>query len=191
VVNIGQPYNICLNSLPFPITFSDLNKFSLGNDTLICSPSTIELNAEWQNAVKYLWQDGSSDKNMTIDRSDTYWVELKDGNGCAKRDSITVMMQNCDECQLFIPSAFTPNNDGLNDRFRVKPQCANIGLQAFTMSIYNRWGQLIFKTNDINNGWNGMYKGVQLPSGVYIYFVDYSFKETKSLQQKGTIVLLK
>lgn len=191
VVNISLPYNTCVNSLPFQVRFSNLNNFSLGNDTLLCTPAFVTLDATHQTATKYLWQDGSNKPSLSIDKSGLYWVQLEDENGCTKRDSIKVTVQGCDECRLFIPSAFTPNDDGLNDVFKVRPQCANIGLQNFNLRIYNRWGQLLFTTNDINKGWNGTYKGVKLNSDVFVYFVDYSFKKEKPLQQKGTVAILK
>jgi hypothetical protein len=68
VVNIGQPYNTCLNSLPFPVTFSEVHDFSLGNDTLLCAPSTVTLNAGLQTAVNYLWQDGSGKPTLDVDK---------------------------------------------------------------------------------------------------------------------------
>lgn len=67
-VNIGQPYNTCLNTLPFPVTFSEVHDFSLGNDTLLCAPSTVTLNAGLQTAVNYLWQDGSGKPTLDVDK---------------------------------------------------------------------------------------------------------------------------
>ncbi len=191
VVNVGLPYNTCVNSLPFPVTFSELHDFTLGNDTLLCAPTSITLNAGLQTVTNYLWQDGSSQPTLNVDKSGLYWVQLTDNNGCTKKDSINVTVQGCDECSFYVPSAFTPNDDGLNDVFRVKPKCPNIGLQNFTLRIYNRWGQLVFATRDMHKGWNGMYLDKKLDQGVYIYLLDYSFKQKQFLQQKGTIVLLK
>jgi gliding motility-associated-like protein len=190
VVNISLP-GFCINSLPYSVIFSELNKFSLGADTFLCDTATTTLNASLLTAVNYVWQDGSNDPTFNVNRSGTYWVQIRDVNGCIKRDSINVTIENCDACRLFIPSAFTPNDDGLNDVFKTKPQCPNLGMLNFTLRVYNRWGQLVFMTNDTNKGWDGTYKNKRLDQGVYVYLVDYSVKQDKLLQQKGTITLVR
>ena len=190
VVNISLP-GFCMNSLPFSVIFSELRKFSLGPDIFLCDTATITLNASLRTATKYVWQDGSNDQTFTVNKSGAYWVEITDVNGCVKRDSMNVAIQNCDACSLFIPSAFTPNNDGLNDVFKVKPQCQSLGMLNYTLRVYNRWGQLVFMTNDINTGWDGTYRNKRLDQGVYVYLVDYSLKQNKLLQQKGTITLVR
>ncbi|WP_121355817.1 T9SS type B sorting domain-containing protein [Flavisolibacter nicotianae] len=189
VANISLPYNTCLNTLPFTVVFSDLSRFNLGKDTTLCAPATTSLDAHWGSAVTYLWQNGSQNDTIAVNKTGTYWVELTDNYGCVKRDSINVIVQGCDECLLFVPTAFTPNNDGLNDVFRVKPGCANIGLQDFHLRIFNRWGQLVFQSNDVSLGWNGRYKG-KILAGAYVYQIDYSFRHNQPLQQKGTVVVV-
>lgn len=191
VVNIGQPYNTCLNSLPFPVTFSELHDFNLGNDTLLCAPATITLNAGLQTAVNYLWQDGSTQPTLLVDKTGLYWVQVTDNLGCAKKDSVKVTIEGCDKCQFFIPSAFSPNDDGLNDILHVKPQCPNIELKKFVFRIYNRWGQVVFATNDMSKGWDGKYRNKKVDQGVYIYLVDYSFKGNKIFQQKGIVTVVR
>jgi gliding motility-associated-like protein len=93
--------------------------------------------------------------------------------------------------QAFHPLAFTPNNDGLNDLFQNKTSMPNIGLQNFALRVYDRWGQLIFMTNDINRGWDGTYKNKKLDQGVYVYLVEYLLSKNNLLQQKGTITLVR
>jgi len=191
VVNIGRPYNTCLNSLPFAVNFSKLNNFSLGNDTLLCSPSSITLNARVPSVTNYLWQDGSTDYTQQVDTSGLYWVQLTDDFGCTKKASINITVRGCENCHLFIPSAFTPNGDGLNDIFKTTPQCKYIGLRSFDLRIYNRWGQLVFRTHDINQGWNGMYKNQEAEPGVYVYVVNYTLLQNEPLQQRGTVTLIR
>jgi gliding motility-associated-like protein len=190
VANISYS-NFCLNSLPFSVIFSELNKFTLGQDLFRCDTTTITLDAGLPTAISYLWQDGSTNPSLGVNKTGSYRVQVTDVNGCTKKDSINITIQNCEECRLFIPSAFTPNDDGLNDLFKTRPQCPNIGLQNFSLSVYNRWGQLVFMTNNINTGWDGTYKNKKLDQGVYVYLVDYSFKQSKFFQQKGTIALVR
>ncbi len=189
--NISLPYNTCVNTLPFTVSFSNIEKFSLGNDTTTCAPAEIKLNAGWTSGSQYLWSDGSRNSRLTVDKTGIYKVQVTDEYGCAKKDEIKVTIQGCDECEIYIPSAFTPNNDGVNDVFRALPKCTNIGFQHYKMRIYNRWGQVVFTSNNIQKGWNGTYKNISPDTGTYIYYIEYAFKQNKPLTQKGTILLLR
>ncbi len=191
VANINLPYGNCLNTLPYTVSFTDLNKFSLGNDTTLCAPATKILNANWHNATSYLWNDGSINSTLSINKSGTYWVQLADENGCTKKDSINITVRGCENCRLFIPSAFTPNDDGLNDIFKATPQCEYIGLRNFDFRIYNRWGQLVFRTNDMHQGWNGMYKNEKVDQGIFVYVVNYALLQNEPLQQRGTVTVIR
>jgi len=189
--NISLPYNTCLNTLPYTVSFSDIKKFSLGNDTSTCAPAEIQLNAEWPNAQQYLWKDGTTNRTLSVHKTGTYSVQVTDNTGCSKKDLIQVTIQGCDECDLNIPSAFTPNNDGSNDIFRALPKCANIGLQRFKMRIFNRWGQTVFTSTDITKGWNGTYKRATPETGTYIYYIEYAFRQNKPLVKKGIVLLIR
>lgn len=90
---------------------------------------------------------------------------------------------------LYIPNAFTPNDDGNNDLFRPRAK----GVALYKLRVYNRWGQLIFETDDPNKGWNGRLRDQLQPFGTYVYMVQYAYygKETQALQQKGTFMLIR
>lgn len=89
--------------------------------------------------------------------------------------------------QFFIPSAFTPNGDGLNDLFYVK---ANFEPRNFEMTIMSRNGDLLFHSRDINIGWDGQLHGSTLPSGMYVYIIKYKDSEGKDQKQQGQILLI-
>jgi gliding motility-associated-like protein len=72
----------------------------------------------------------------------------------------------------------------LNDVFETTPQCKYIGLTGFDFQIYNRGGQLVFRTNDMHKGWDGKYKNQEVPQGVYIYVVTYSLLQNEPVQQR-------
>ena len=92
-----------------------------------------------------------------------------------------------DTDQFFIPSAFTPNGDGLNDLFYVK---ANFEPRNFEMTIFNRGGDRVFQTRDMNIGWDGKMRGSTLPFGVYVYIISYKDKDGNELQKQGQILLI-
>jgi gliding motility-associated-like protein len=189
--NISLPYNNCINTLPYMVAFSDLQNFTLGNDTTICAPASIRLNTDWPAPISYLWQDGSEKSFYDVTQTGIYSVKVTDEYGCIKKDSIQVTIQNCNSCDLFVPNAFTPNNDGLNDVFRALPKCTNIALRTFKLRIYDRWGKLIFSSNDINDGWDGTYKNQLQSQGTYVYYLKYSFKQNPPVTKKGIINLLR
>ena len=105
--------------------------------------------------------------------------------GCYGNDSITVFIFET-KPEIFIPTAFTPNGDGLNDVFR--PTVA--GMKKFLyLRIYNRWGQLLFNSGQANQGWNGIYSGRKQESGTYVYVIEAVDYADKPYFKKGTFVL--
>ena len=89
--------------------------------------------------------------------------------------------------KMHMPSAFTPNKDGRNDVFRIPPG-SSVTLHQF--SVYDRWGHIIFTTADISKGWDGTYRGFNLPSGTYVYLVK-GMIDDKKLVERGTVTLLR
>lgn len=88
---------------------------------------------------------------------------------------------------LWVPNAFTPNDDGLNSKFTTPYG----SIKTFELKIYDRWGELMFSTKDIDNNWDGTYKGKPCPDGVYIYTLRYSGADNISKNQAGNITLLR
>lgn len=89
--------------------------------------------------------------------------------------------------EVYIPNAFTPNNDGKNDIFLIY----GTSIASAKMYVYTQWGNLIFQSDSVANGWDGTYKGVNQTTGVYVYMVDVTFNDgTKSIK-KGTITLIR
>ena len=105
--------------------------------------------------------------------------------GCPQIDSfhVTVIEQD-----VFVPSAFSPNGDGVNDIFHVTARKL-ITLQEF--KIMNRWGQQIFETRDISKGWDGNFKGKMQDPGVYYYMIKVASPTGKTQFLKGDITLIR
>jgi gliding motility-associated-like protein len=87
---------------------------------------------------------------------------------------------------LYIPNAFTPNGDGINETFVPKGD----GIQTFKMLIYNRWGELLYETDDLQKGWDGTFKGVLSQQDVYIYKVSARGLAYGLVEQEGTVTLI-
>jgi gliding motility-associated-like protein len=162
------------------------------NDTAIVIGDRVALHAI--NAVDYIWTpftgglsciDCASPVAQPL-QTTTYIVRTLSGENCINADTVTIFVDISHS--MFIPNAFTPNKDGVNDVFRVKGQ----GIAAFRMTIYNRWGALVFISHDATKGWDGTYKGVLQPVGAYVYVVEYIFYDNveKVNKQKGTVTLV-
>ena len=168
------------------ITVSSITKpsFSLGPDQFICPDQPILLDPGVSN-VSYKWQDGSIKSTYLANSEGVYFVDVTNSCGTA-RDSITILKSSC---KVYIPSAFTPNNDGLNDYFKVS---GTSEITEFDMNIYNRWGEIVFSTKNKDVGWDGKYKGVELSSAVYIYVIKYKEINSDTKQtRKGTVTLIR
>lgn len=146
------------------------------------------------NAVDYSWTpvDGLSCTDCSSPfvrplKPQTYIVATVTGINCIPADSITVNLTY--DRFLFAPNAFSPNNDGQNDVFRVRAK----GVALYRLSIYNRSGQLIFESTDTHAGWNGFYKNEPQNVGAYVYMLQYAFygDEKNVLMKKGTFTLLR
>jgi len=88
---------------------------------------------------------------------------------------------------FFIPNSFTPNGDGKNDIFYVYGNT----VAKLKLRVYNQWGQFIYESRSIQNGWDGTYRGELQPNGVYVYYVDIEFNDGTKTMKKGTITLLR
>ena len=135
----------------------------------------------------YTWTPAGID-SAKLD-SGSYSVLITDANGCtvSKTFSIGNNISNCKSLVLF-PNAFTPNGDGKNDVFHV---LFTPDLDKFQMRIYDRWGQLVFEASDYTQGWDGTYKGIPQPTGVYIWFAEYNFTNKPTQAQTGNITILR
>ena len=158
------------------------------NDTL-CSEQVIELNAG-PGYTNYLWQDGTTEPKQIVIDEGLYWVVVTDNNGCQGSDS--AFLRPC-ELLIWMPNAFTPNGDGLNDVFLAKH---HLDLDInFRMSVFNKWGEELFTSNNINKGWDGTYKGKLCPPDQYTWIISFSapptFNFIQKSPQRGSVMLLK
>jgi gliding motility-associated-like protein len=116
------------------------------------------------------------------------------GTPCFYIDTVykTIKITDCDtipdECTLYVPTAFTPNGDGLNDKFSPITNC---GLEEYEILIYNRWGEQVFRTNNPSDKWDGKYKRSDCPAGAYAYLIKCRFPSQSGKMSKGTLMLLR
>jgi len=176
--------NGCSGADTVTATYLPLPQFYLGNDTFICKGTSFVLAPELNTPANYLWQDGSKSNIYTVNGPGVY--TLTAANTCGQfTDSITI---TTGLCKLVMPTAFTPNNDGVNDVFRVKYL---FPVNAFHMVVYNRWGQKIYESGDIGQGWDGTFQGALQPPGAYIWVIDLTDADGSKESGHGTVVLIR
>ena len=161
------------------------------NDTTIYLGESVQLNVTgapfyYWNPTNYISYSQSNDGITTPLTDITYYVTgVSLLQGCPQIDSFHISVIEQD---VFIPSAFTPNGDGVNDMFRVTAR-KMVTLQEF--KVMNRWGQQIFETRDISKGWDGTFKGQPQDSGIYYYMIKVASPTGKIQFLKGDITLIR
>lgn len=167
----------------FPKTF----EVNFGKDTNICEGSSVLLEVKDKN-LEYLWQDGSKNSTFLVDKKGTYSVQIKDGN-CIDNKLAFVNVVQCEDC-IRIPNAFTPNNDQINDEFRVLTACL---IEQFSIVIYSRFGEEVYSSENFNLSWDGTYKGQPLNTGTFYYMIRVKFRKPNSQTEmiKGDVTLIR
>jgi gliding motility-associated-like protein len=154
--------------------------------TEICNYDELKLKAP-SGFKDYTWNNNANTAAITIKKPGLYWVEVIDQNNCKGKDSIAVNLKEC-ITGFFIPTAFTPNNDGKNDVF--KPLIFG-NVKSYQFTIYNRWGEVVFKSKDIKKGWDGNFKSLSQSTNVFIWLCTYQLEGELKQTKKGTAVLIR
>lgn len=155
----------------------------------------VHLNAQTTGGTQpfvYFWNsEGSLNNNAiknpvtTVVSSNWFSVTVMDNNGCIARDSIFIGLS--ETSTLYVPNSFTPGSDGFNDVFRVK----YTNIAEFHILIFDRWGEVIFESRDVNFGWNASYKGKVVQDGIYVYKISALGNDQEVYDLTGHITVLK
>jgi gliding motility-associated-like protein len=161
------------------------------SDTTIRFGTSIKLNGS--GALTYNWFPNyniTSLTNPTVSvnpfKTTQYILTGYNSSKCFSSDTVDVMViEDCGE--MYVPNAFSPNNDGANDVMYVRGIC----LETLTFMIFDRWGEKVFETNDQKVGWDGTYKGQLMNTGVFVYRLEGKTYDGKAYSLKGNITLLR
>lgn len=176
--------NGCSASDTLVVKYDLKPRVNLGPDLTYCPGMQIQLRPEVNYAQNLLWQNGNTSQVFTATQPGLYY--LTGTNYCGSKADSLVITKGV--CKLFIPTAFTPNGDGVNDVFKAQ---YGDGITQFEMSIYNRWGQRVFRSTDKNRGWDGFVNGKR-QTGVYVWMVKFLDAGSANEQMiKGTVVLFR
>ena len=156
----------------------------LGPDILLESWETADIDAGGAGEGNtYNWNTGEITQIIEATTSGLYVVEVTSASGCKAKDSINVFYKS----KVFIPSCFTPDGDGKNDFFR--PIVEDVISESYSLTIYNKWGQIVFVTSNPKDFWDG---GKYKKTDTYVYKMRYKTNERKGWNDRtGHVVLLK
>lgn len=176
--------NGCVGSDQISLQVYSLPDVNLLTELKICEPDTfVEVTGSFN---QLLWDDGSSLTHYPIKAYGSFTVTVTDTNECSNKATITVV-NNCPGI-VFVPNVFTPSNrDGINDVFY--PITRNI--ESMVFQIYNRWGEKVFETNTLLEGWTGTFDGAPVQADVYVYTVQYKAFSGVVGSASGNVTVLK
>ena len=159
---------------------------ALGNDTSICTGDALVLFAGIYNS--YLWQDDSKQPTYTVNSTGIYSVTVSNSEGCTNSGSIAVeVLTNCDD--IYFPSAFSPNDDGRNDKFG--PLGNLFVVSNYSLKIFNRYGEMVFQTNNPYQKWDGIIAGTKYGNTNFVWVANYKYRGKNTKTQKGNLLIVK
>ena len=175
--DIASPTTVTINALP---------------DFTIFEGDTLDLFIENPiDNAQYEWSTGENGTVITVNNTDdaVYTVTVTDANGCTASDDVTVTVRKakCDDSDVFIPNAFTPNGDGANDILYVRSHFVD----ELTFVIYNRWGQEVFSTKDPNAGWDGTFQNKDLEPDAFAYYIHVLCVNGFKYSKRGNVTLIR
>ena len=182
---------ISLNSSPLANFETDEFEFSLSNEPTEFTDLSID-----NNIISWSWDFGDGNNSNQQNPTNQYLqpgvyfitLEVVDIFGCS--DVITKELRVLQDYYSYTPNIFTPNNDGMNDTF--SPSLMNIDYESYSLTIFDRWGNELFKTNKYEEGWDGkQINGEMLPSDIYSYKVVYKTNMGIEKKELGKIIMAK
>ncbi|MDB5226797.1 MAG: hypothetical protein JWN78_990 [Bacteroidota bacterium] len=185
-----------LRKIPVRVEVNQLPVVKAGEDHIIIKGTEVQIDAASVNQVSYVW---SPDYNLSCtlcqtpmaspEHDTTYMVTAINEYGCKSKDELRIrIISDCSGNMVYVPNTFSPNGDGQNDVLRVLGPGVSSVKQ---FRVFNRWGQMVFTTNDGGIGWDGTFNGTELNPGVYMYYMDVECINGERTIKKGDVTLLK
>jgi gliding motility-associated-like protein len=187
-------YSIPSFFYPFP-THQTNFEYNL-KDTVVCPENSFITNAHLPDSFTYEWAPSNifSDPNsalpeINITENTTAYITITDAYACRKADStiMTTDIELCPVTEIFIPKAFSPNNDGTNDQFFIR----GTQVENYQLEIFDRWGKIVFSSKNQMQGWNGLINETESSNGVFIWHLKYTDKNNVAQTKKGNVSLIR
>jgi len=180
--------NGCVEKDSIRLFLNPLPIVTLPPDTTVCASTVLELDPGIY--VSYLWNNGSRERKQLTYVNGLYSVAVTDANGCKNAASTTVTKNPFKwPSEMFVPNAFTPNGDGLNDVFPAHKFQSDGGFYQF--KVFDRWGEKLWETENPAENWDGTVKGRIVPEGVYVYLVNWIGCDNQRRNASGNISVMR
>lgn len=184
-----ETVNGCLFSDSVTIQQFPVPDANLGNDTDVCVSTLVHIEAA-AGMKQYEWSTGAVSSSIDVREAGKYKVTITDVNSCKVSDSLSVFHNgNALPSEMYMPDAFTPNDDRINDVFP-NNQYIDPGT-GYKLSLFNRWGEQIFESNQPALQWDGTINGEKAPEAVYVFLVNYIGCDGTARTFRGTFTLLR
>jgi gliding motility-associated-like protein len=179
----------CTYSDTVKVTFQPGVNPSFGNEVQYClTDENKPLSIKAPVGTRVLWSTGSTNNSINATKEGVYWVRTEQKNCGVRTDSVRVKLKACD-CEILVPNSFTPNDDDRNDYFYPVLQC---DYSYYSMSIFDRWGNTIYSTNNVQGKWDGRFKGNLCPDDIYVYKIETTERgNDKKVVRNGHISLFR
>ncbi|MBK7148539.1 MAG: PKD domain-containing protein [Bacteroidetes bacterium] len=178
------------------ITIAPIPSVEAGDDQTVTDGTVVQIYASSPNDVTYSWLPSTNNLScvdcrrpfVTAQTTETYYVAATNQWGCFDVDSVTVRVVKCDPSMVFVPNSFTPNGDGLNDVLYVR----GIGLRKLEyFRVFDRWGQMVYQTQNINEGWDGVFNGKAADIATYVYTAKGECSSGNTVEVSGNVTLVR
>ncbi len=184
VTNRSESVHKSVNETTPSRTIKNVIPIVASHDTIICLWSGINLSVG--GATSVIWSNGSNANQIYVEPSESTVFSARVTNSEGNDTTIKVFVQVVDCFQIYMPTAFTPDGDGLNDEFKA---VYNGNINDFEMMVFTRSGKKVFESSDINFGWDGKINGSQIEEGAYFYVIRYKDATDKVKEQTGQVIL--
>lgn len=178
------------------VNFIDISVEAIATPNVVKKGEEVNLSAQPEDYITYQWYPEKIPASPTsvqtlavVYETTDFIVIVRDENDCQATDTVRVTIKDdrCSEENIFIPTGFTPNGDGVNDIWKVRTDNAI----EISVAIYNRWGEKVFESTDLSNGWDGSYKGKMSENGSYAYYLTVICENQLQYFSKGNITLVR
>lgn len=188
--------NLCADTLNYVIGIIDSMVLNATPPTTVLNP-TFSVNLSVTGGVNYTWSPAAGLSCLTCDNpiaspdsSTTYYVSAIDANGCIGLDSIFVEVKLlCGD--LYVPTMFSPNGVGPESNNTLKVFCRAECIKKIEFAVFDRWGEKVFQSSEVDNGWDGNFKGKPLPNGNFVYKLSVLTYEDKIINKSGSSTLVR
>ena len=194
---VAEDANGCTVALNFEVANAEALEVEIESTPISCDKQEGQLNAIVLSGddgnLSYLWSDGTTEPLLSSTTPGIFTLEVSNNCQALSREAVLESLLPAETSLLYIPNAFSPNEDGANDTFLTFPTTDAVWME-YELMVFDRWGNMLFRSEDPNEGWGGQLKGSRLNTGVYIYFLKGKLESCGRMyevEREGDVMLLR